>query len=367
MPSQTTEAPKKPRLPSVDDGSRADPRSFYRSITIRPNDLDEENRTVRASISSEALVQRWFGFELLLHGKDNVDLSRLNAVGATLLNHNPDKIVGPLRDATLGKGRAHATLGFDDDGLGNWAMNKVRSGSLRGVSSRYIIDKAQRIAEGQPFVHPETGQRLMGPGLVATRWAPVEVSLTPIPADWDVGVGRDMTRSLDGIEIEAGPDPVPERDSSANSEGDKPMDERLRKYLEGRGLDAKASEEDAWKFLTEKLPDEDKKRAEAPAPEKTEAQKAETREEKRAETADEAPELRKVLGHADCVGLRDFAAQLVSQGKKADEVRDALFEKLKKERGDPAGPGEEETEAADLDAIDDDEFSRGLSELSVAL
>ena len=37
--------------------------------------------------------------------------------------------------------------------------------------------------------------------MVATRWTPYEITLTPIPADPSVGIGRDLTRSLDGIAI----------------------------------------------------------------------------------------------------------------------------------------------------------------------
>ena len=85
---------------------------------------------------------------------------------------------------------------FDEDEEGEKAFGKVKSGSLRGVSVGYQITKARRIEEDEEF------EGTKGPALIAQKWMPYEISLTPIPLDATVGVGRDLTRSLEGIEIE---------------------------------------------------------------------------------------------------------------------------------------------------------------------
>jgi len=158
--------------------------------------LNEEKRSVAVSFSSETPVMRWFGNEYLWHDKEAVDLKRLSSMGSALLNHNPDFIVGPLSDVRLERKKTYATINFDDDEDGNKAMSKVKSGSLRGVSVGYSVQTFKELQEG------ESWRGFQGPAHIATRWTPHEISLTPIPADPNVGVGRELTRSLEGIQIE---------------------------------------------------------------------------------------------------------------------------------------------------------------------
>jgi phage head maturation protease len=178
---------------------------FYRSCALDRAQLDEESRSVKLSFSSETPVTRWMGDEYLLHGKKNVDLSRLTNIGAALYGHNAydmDNIVGAVVSACIDEKarRGEATIAFDDDEIGNKAMGKVKSGSLRGVSVGYAIHEAVRVEEGEKWQDPETKREYAGPALIATRWEPYEISLTPIPADPSVGVGR-AARTLDGIRI----------------------------------------------------------------------------------------------------------------------------------------------------------------------
>lgn len=169
---------------------------FYRSFELDRATLNKDKRSVDVSFSSELAVKRWFGREILLHGEDNVDLVRLQSMGAALLNHNPDAIAGRVTNVRIENRRGIATIIFDDDEDGNKAMRKVESGSLRGISTGYLIEKYREVQNGEEW------EGIQGPAYVATRWAPYEITLTPIPADHTVGVGRDATRSLDGIEIE---------------------------------------------------------------------------------------------------------------------------------------------------------------------
>lgn len=169
---------------------------FYRSFELDRATVDPDKRTVALAFSSETPVERWFGKEILLHGQKNVDLTRLRAMGSALMNHNPSEIVGRITSPKIIDKRGHATLVFDDDDDGNRAMNKVVSGSLKGVSVGYLVETFRNVERD------ETYNGIEGPAYIATRWVPYEISLTPIPADASVGVGRAMTRSLDGITIE---------------------------------------------------------------------------------------------------------------------------------------------------------------------
>lgn len=179
---------------------------FYRHIDIPEEErvIDTETREAVLTFSSEQPVIRWFGSEILLHGKDNIDFRRLRSVGALIYGHQPDQlknILGPVRKVWLEDRKGKARVAFDDDEAGNLAMQKAKSGSLRGVSFGYMIDKARQLEEREEWTDQETNVTYRGPALIATRWTPYEISLTPVPADATVGVGRDMTRSLDGIEL----------------------------------------------------------------------------------------------------------------------------------------------------------------------
>ncbi len=166
---------------------------FQRTFELDRKSLNENERSIELSVSSETPVRRWFGDEILLHGRDNVDLSSMDSA---LMNHDPDQIVGRWEDKRIEKKRVIATLYFDQDEEGDRAMRKVKSGSLKGASVRYAISKFREVREGEEW----NGYK--GPAYIATKWRILETSLTPIPADPTVGVGRDATRSLEGITIE---------------------------------------------------------------------------------------------------------------------------------------------------------------------
>lgn len=173
---------------------------FYRLFEIDRSKVDKKTRTVPVSFSSEEPVRRWFGDEYLLHGDENVDLSQLRSTGAVLMEHNPHMILGPLTDVRIDNQRGKATVGFDDDEDGNKALNKVISGSLRGISVGARVLEFQRIFEDETYTMPD-GRTIKGPAMIATKWKPHEVSLTAVPEDATVGIGRSITKSLDGITI----------------------------------------------------------------------------------------------------------------------------------------------------------------------
>lgn len=175
-----------------------DNKMFYRSFELNREAVNEKERSVAVSFSSEDPVYRWGADEILLHGSKNVNLARLKSMGAALLGHNASIIVGALNRVRVEDRRGTAVIKFDDDEDGQKALGKVNSGSLKGVSVGFLVEKAAIVEDGEEWQDPETKKNYKGPAFIATRWTPYEISLTPIPADATVGVGR----SLDGIDIE---------------------------------------------------------------------------------------------------------------------------------------------------------------------
>lgn len=171
---------------------------FYRSYELDRAAVNEEKRSIDVAFSSETPVTRYYGDEYLLHGKENADFRRLKSMGSALINHNPDRIVGSIKKVRLDDDRTgRATVYFDDDDDGTWALNKVKSGSLKGISVGYRILKMREIMRDEEF-EMSGGKKISGPAMLATKWEAYEISFTPIPADASVGVGR----SLEGIDIE---------------------------------------------------------------------------------------------------------------------------------------------------------------------
>ena len=155
---------------------------LYRDLRM-DGSIDDTNRTVDISFSSEAPVKRYdwsrgsYYDEILGHNAGNVDLSRLENLGVALYNHNRDQVIGaiiePVLDTT--EHRCKAKIRFDTDDFSEMIYQKVKSGTLKGISVGYSIDNMEVVADGKK-------------------------SADGVPADIDVGIGR----SFDGVDIDPG-------------------------------------------------------------------------------------------------------------------------------------------------------------------
>jgi HK97 family phage major capsid protein/HK97 family phage prohead protease len=138
--------------------------------------------------SSEYPVARYFGNEILSHGMESANLSRLNDGAPLLYNHDPDRMIGVVERAWVDgeKKRGYAKVRFSRNKFAQEVLQDVRDGILRGVSFGYSIDKMEEREDG----------------LVATNWSPYEVSLAVIPADPTVGVGRSLEIDDSDLNVE---------------------------------------------------------------------------------------------------------------------------------------------------------------------
>lgn len=159
-----------------------------RSLQAEIRAVEGEERTVELSFSSEIAVERWWGTEYLDHSSGCVDLSRLTDMGCVLFNHNRNIVIAKVEKAWIEGNRGKAKIKFDEDEESDKIYKKVESGTLRGVSTGYVVTNWESVAAGKKSLDG----RFKGPCEVAKRWMPYEISIVSIPADATVGVGRSM-------------------------------------------------------------------------------------------------------------------------------------------------------------------------------
>lgn len=148
----------------------------------------EDNRIVELSFSSEEPYKRWFGTEILSHTEGAANLSRLMEIGTLLFNHDANKPIGRIVSAGIDAAghRGVAMVRFDEDEMSETIYQKVKGGSLKGVSVGYRIDDMESVKEGAT----SADGRFQGPCEIATKWTAYEISIVSVPADATVGVGR---------------------------------------------------------------------------------------------------------------------------------------------------------------------------------
>jgi HK97 family phage major capsid protein len=117
---------------------------------------------------------------VLSHADSAVDLGRMNDGAPLLWNHDPDRQIGVVERAWVDgtKKRGMVRVRFSRSAFAEEKLQDVRDGILRNVSVGYRINDAAPIRDGE--------------GIVATSWTPFEVTMTPVPADASVGVGRSL-------------------------------------------------------------------------------------------------------------------------------------------------------------------------------
>lgn len=150
-----------------------------RNIEVRKDSINEENRTVDLTFSSEDPFERWFGIEILSHKKSAVDMSFIASGNAPfLVEHKTDDQIGVVEKAWLQESVAHARVRFGKSSRADEFFDDVRDGIRKNVSVRYSVKemKLQKEHDDGPDEY------------LVTRWKPVEASLVAVPADETVGI-----------------------------------------------------------------------------------------------------------------------------------------------------------------------------------
>ena len=183
--------------------SAPDDGRFCRELpgnSLRVKEGEGNERRFILSFSSEEPYERWWGTEILDHSDGCVDLTRVNEIGCVLFNHNRDAVIGKVIRAWVEDGRGMAEIEFDSDEESEKIYQKVKSGTLKGVSVGYVVSVWEEIAANKL----SSDGRFKGEASIAKRWEVLEISIVSIPADPTVGVGREDTgnneQSIKGYE-----------------------------------------------------------------------------------------------------------------------------------------------------------------------
>lgn len=156
-------------------------QTLHRSMSLCRESINEESRTVEVAFSSEIVVERWFGSEILDHDPASVRLGLLNGGGAVLVDHNRKDHVGVVEIARIDSDRkGRATLRFGKGQRADEVFKDVLDGIRKHISVGYSIHKYER-TKGENG-SPDT--------IRVTDWEPNEISIVSVPADASVGVGR---------------------------------------------------------------------------------------------------------------------------------------------------------------------------------
>lgn len=152
------------------------------------------NVVLEFPFSSEEPVRRSDIFfepiiEVLGHGKDEIDLSRLNAGSPVFLNHGRDRVdnfpmrtVGITTRAWLDKGRGYVEIKMSRREGMEPLLQDIDDGIIANVSTGYRINEIELTRENKDS--PDEYR--------VTKWMPTEITLCDIPADATVGLGRSI-------------------------------------------------------------------------------------------------------------------------------------------------------------------------------
>jgi HK97 family phage major capsid protein len=142
--------------------------------------INQEERTVDLSFSSELAVERHFGMEILDHSEKSCDLSRLNKGGAVLVDHSGDQ-VGVVKKAFIDpiSKRGMAKIKFSKSARGQEIFQDIVDGIRSNISFSYKVNTDSMVCES------DRAYRMM-------NWTPLEISVVGVPADATVGIGRSL-------------------------------------------------------------------------------------------------------------------------------------------------------------------------------
>ena len=158
-------------------------RVFKRFIDVESTDAKSDTLTL--SFSSETPVQRNFGTEILSHEETAVDLTRFNDGAPVLWSHDPTQQIGIIQRAWIENKKGYAEIRWGNSERGKEVRADVEDGVIRNVSIGYTIEDMDEDEEGR---------------MIATRWSVMELSFVSVPADPNVGIGRNHP-SYSGVKM----------------------------------------------------------------------------------------------------------------------------------------------------------------------
>lgn len=307
---------------------------YYRAIPLKraadgaPSTLDEATRSVEIVASTEAPVmvfdwERWEMVpEILLMSGCQIPANRQVPLLDTHIRWDTSTVIGSARSLAVEGSeliaRAHYTTAAEGEG----PYLKMKEGHLTDYSVGYRYDNkdAVFIPDGETGI--VDGRTFTGPVKVVRKWQVKEVSACPIGAD-EFAKARAAT--------------APHQPKQEEID----MDQKLRAFLESRGLKKEATEEEAWRFLETLNVREEPAAPAAPGGNQTNVEDA-VRTAVRAEQ-ERVIDIRAIGARAglDEAKINEF----ITTGKSVEDVRKAAFDHITSNT--PAAPGFRATFVAD--------------------
>lgn len=289
-----------------------------------PDSLNDEQRTVDVVFATSRSVKMrdWeigrFN-EILSFDAGHIRLDRLNAGAPVLDNHNRYEgakgVVGVVDRAWVEGGQGRATLRFSKREDADKIYQDVKDGILRGISVGYNVFKYQDLTK------PGEEERT----LKAVDWEPYEISIAPIPADYDASV-RSEGENMNDVSIYL-----------TNKSSIMTIEQMRAEIARLNGLQTRsADEDDNLRSLETRLAEAERaaqpKPATAPAHQPAPAPAGVTSEDvSRAAQAAVAAERQRtadILAAVRKAGLgEDFARTLIENGSSVDQARAAIIDK----------------------------------------
>ncbi|ATQ56549.1 phage major capsid protein [Paracoccus yeei] len=144
-----------------------------RSLEITPSSYDDDAGTIEIVYSAGARVDRGYYLEDLVVSEDAIETSRLDAGAVHLIrDHMPfGDPVGRIISHRVEDGKAIAVVKLSSGDANASTVSDIKSGVVRFVSVGYVPLETEVDESGDVTV------------ITVRRWMPIEISLTPIPAD----------------------------------------------------------------------------------------------------------------------------------------------------------------------------------------
>lgn len=144
-------------------------------LHIEAKAADDDERTVRVSLSSEEPVRVAGKIEVLDHSPNSVDMRRAKSGLPLLTDHDHRAQIGVVENIRLVGRRLEGVARFGSSALAMERWRDVSAGILRSISVGYLIHDSRETGDGVVRVN---------------RWEPYEASMVGVPADPTVGFNR---------------------------------------------------------------------------------------------------------------------------------------------------------------------------------
>jgi hypothetical protein len=160
----------------------------FASSAASPSTYDKATHSCDCIISTGAAVQRMYGTEKLRIDSKSVDLSRVEAGSAPLLDSHSqasiDAVLGRIDSAWIANGRLFGHIVFARTEAGRQAEGMVARNELRGISAGYSVSKWEISDANGNVLDPNSSPRWDDDlTFTAVRFQILEASLVGVPAD----------------------------------------------------------------------------------------------------------------------------------------------------------------------------------------